>query len=205
MTHTLPLYNQTFYAKEDLTADLKTRLDPLALNNVLDAYEVASHVHSFQLRNDTGLYFHHISRVACILVRELRHYDSEVLTAALLHDVLEDSQIITRQVIAYNFGETVAHLVGLLTKDLSLSGEEREREEIRYLRELREGPIEARIIKLAERLDNFRCLEFGLKRNPFQYIAETEEFYFPMAEETEDPKLRQLVDAMRRIKGKLIA
>ncbi len=205
MTHTLPLYNQTFYAKEELTADLKSRLDPLALNNVLDAYEVASHVHAFQLRNDTGLYFHHISRVARILVQELRHFDSEVLTAALLHDVLEDSQIITRQVIAYNFGERVAHIVELLTKDLSLTGERREREEIRYLRELREGPVEAKIIKFAERLDNFRCLEFGLKRNPFQYIAETEQLYFPMAEETGDARLLQLVDAMKRIKGKLIA
>lgn len=205
MTHSLELYNQTQYTRESLIADVKPHLDPVDLNNVLDAYEMASHVHEYQLRNDATLYFWHITRVASILTRELRYYNGTALIAALLHDVIEDSNIITAEVIGFNFGESVAHIVTVLTKDLTLTGAARAAEEIRYLTAIKEGPIEARIIKFAERLDNFRCLEFGVKRNPFQYIAETEREYFPIAEAERNEHLDALVAAMRLIKGKLTA
>ena len=205
MEHSLPLYNQTYYSKEELTADLHARLDPIELNRILDAYEMASHVHENQLRPDASLYFWHITRVEKILVRELEIYEPDTLAAAFLHDILEDSHIITRDVIAFNFGEHVAHIVEVLTKNLSLTGDLLEQEEKRYLEQLKESAIECKIIKCAERLDNFRCLEFGVKHNPFQYIRETELSYFPLAMETNDAALLNLVHSMNLIKGKLFA
>lgn len=205
MGHSITLYNQTYYSREYLTADLQPHVDPIELNRVLDAYEMASHVHEFQVRYDASLYFWHITRVTSILIRELNFYDPDSLAASLLHDVLEDSDIITRDVITFNFGEHVAHIVEVLTKNISLSGELRAAEEIRYIEQLRDSPIECKIIKFAERLDNFRCLEFGVKRNPFQYIEETEKLYFPIAEQLNDARLNTLVQVMKLIKGKLYA
>lgn len=205
MEHSLPLYNQTFYPKDELTNDLQPHLDPIELNRILDAFEMALHVHDNQLRPDASLYFWHITRVEKILVREFQIFEPDTLTAAFLHDVLEDSHIITRDVIAFNFGEHVAHIIEVLTKNISLTGELREHEERRYLFQLKESPVECKIIKFAERLDNFRCLEFGVKQNPFEYIRETELMYFPIADETQNETLMRLVHAMKLIKGKLFA
>lgn len=205
MEHSLPLYNQTFYPKEELTADVQHHLDPLKLNAVLSAFEMASNVHEFQLRNDASLYFWHLSRVARIVIRELEYYDADVIAASLLHDVLEDSNIITKEVITFNFGTRVCHIVEILTKNLQLTDDQMKAEEERYIKTIRESDIDCKIVKFAERLDNFRCLEFGVKRNPFKYIEDTEKLYFPMAEEVHDSRLNKLVATMKLIKGKLVA
>lgn len=205
MDSRLPLYNETFYTKEEITDDLQRQLDPFAVHRVLSAYEMAMNVHEYQLRNDATPYFWHLSRVARIIVKELQYYSSDVIAAALLHDALEDSHILTADVISYNLGPHVCHIVETLTKDLSLTGEARRKEEERYIQALRESDLDCKIVKFAERLDNYRCIEFGVKRNPFQYIEETEKLYYPIGEETNDPHLLHLVRAMKFIQRKLVA
>src|SRR5512145_1023449 len=87
--YTIPLYNQTFYTREELIEDIRMEVDPVGLTTVLGAYEMAQHVHEYQMRNDATPYFWHISRVAKIIIRELKYFNSDVIAAAYLHDVLE--------------------------------------------------------------------------------------------------------------------
>ncbi|MBI5647239.1 MAG: bifunctional (p)ppGpp synthetase/guanosine-3',5'-bis(diphosphate) 3'-pyrophosphohydrolase [Ignavibacteriae bacterium] len=205
MSAPLPLYNQVLYSREELIADVSHDIDPAGLTTVLGAYDMAASVHEFQTRSDSTPYFWHISRVARILIRELRYINADVLAAALLHDVLEDSRIITAEVIKYNFGSYVGYIVEVLTKNIRLSGPEREAEDAEYIERLNFSSIDCQIVKFSERLDNFRCMEFGVKRNPFRYIDETEKHYFPMAARENNKMLAYLVAEMKKVKGKLLA
>ena len=203
MTQPLPLYNQIEYTREDLIADVAHELDPAGLTTVLGAWEMASSVHEFQTRADATPYFWHIARVVKILVRELRYLSPDVLAAALLHDVLEDSTLITAEVVKFNFGSYVSYIVEVLTKNIRLTGAARLREDAEYIERLSYSSIDCKIVKFAERLDNFRCLDFGVKRNPFSYIDETATHYFPMAAGENNRMLDTLVAEMKKIKGKM--
>lgn len=200
----IPLYNQTRYKRDELIADIGHRVDPVGLTTVLGASDMAASVHEFQFRGDATPYFWHISRVARIIVHELEYINPDVIAAAYLHDVLEDSDIITPEVVKFNFGSYVSYIVEVLTKNIRLMGLPREQEDQQYIERMSYAGLDCKIIKFAERLDNFRCLEFGVKRNPFRYIEETEALYFPMAERENNPMLNHLVAEMNRVKGKLL-
>jgi hypothetical protein len=97
-------YNLTHLTYEELEARLVAHCEPIDVTRVLDAYEMARNVHEYQRRNDGTPYFFHASRTVKILMDELHVYDSDVLIASLLQDVLEDSDAISRTVLDYNFG-----------------------------------------------------------------------------------------------------
>jgi (p)ppGpp synthase/HD superfamily hydrolase len=203
MNTPLPLYNEEHYTKDELIADVSARVDPVGLTTVLGAYDMASSVHEFQVRNDGKPYFWHISRVARIVVRELEYLNTDVIAASLLHDVLEDSDIITSEVIAYNFTPYISYIVEVLTKNIRLMGVQRVQEDREYIERLAFASTDCKIVKFAERLDNYRCLEFGVKRNPFRYIDETESDYYAMAEVEHNRYIDAMVREMEQIKRKL--
>jgi len=117
----------------------------------MKAVSFAAHKHRHQLRRDGRTPFiAHPFRVA-LIVRDLFGVaDEEVLAAAILHDTIEDTATDFDD-IEEMFGRRVADLVSVLTKDMRLPEDERERE---YDRRLAAGPWEARLIKLADVYDN---------------------------------------------------
>jgi (p)ppGpp synthase/HD superfamily hydrolase len=201
----LPLYNQTHYPREELIDAISSQLDPVELTTVLGAYEMASSVHEYQLRNDSTPYFWHLSRVARIIIHDLQYINADVISAALLHDVLEDSDIITADVLKYNFNSYISYIVEVLTKNIRLLGIQQEQENHEYIERMRFSSIDCKIVKFAERLDNYRCLEFGVKRNPFGYIEATERDYYPMARDERNDMLNRIIGEMDRIKLKLFS
>jgi (p)ppGpp synthase/HD superfamily hydrolase len=203
MEPTLSLYNQSMYSREELIDDVAPKLHPAGLTMVLGACDMAASVHEYQLRNDATPWYWHITRVVRILIRELEYYNPDAIAAAFLHDVMEDSDLITPEVLTYNFGPYVCYVVEVLTKRRRLLGVTREEDEHEYLQRLRESSIDCKIIKFAERLENFRCLEYGVRRNPFQYIEETETLYFPIAERENNTMINQLVESIKAVRGKM--
>src|SRR5256885_16875192 len=107
-------YNQTFLSKSELRDKLMPIIGALELNNVLNAYEMAENVHQFQRRNDGTPYFWHPTRVTKILLEELNITDPEMLITGLMHDTLEDSDILTPEVLEYNFGPYVSYVIETL-------------------------------------------------------------------------------------------
>src|SRR3954447_5038690 len=91
-------YNQTFLSKSELRERLMSIIGAVELNKVLNAYEMAENVHQFQRRNDGTPYFWHPTRVTKILLDELGITDPDVLITGLMHDTLEDSDILTPEV-----------------------------------------------------------------------------------------------------------
>ncbi len=190
-------YNQITLSREELESRLASRGDLINVSKVIDAYDMARSVHEFQVRNDGTPYFHHSARTVRILMDELSIYDPDVIIAALLHDVLEDSDTITRGVLEYNFGGYVAYVVETLTKDLDKARKDPEGVDEKHAQTLRSASEDCLVIKLAARLDNVRCLAFNLKRNPLVYLRNTLERYVPIAEQTSNPHLKRLASMIR--------
>ncbi|HBB24797.1 MAG TPA: hypothetical protein DCZ59_00890 [Bacteroidetes bacterium] len=193
----MPDYNRRTLTAEDLQSRVLLNGDPIQVNRVLDAFEMASSVHAGKLRNDGTPYFDHIARTVMILMDELKIYDTDVIIAALLHDVLEDSKTITREVLEYNFGSYVAYIVETLTKDLDAAKVDPERVDAYYAERLRKASQDCLLVKLAARLDNFRCLNFNLKKNPVLYVSATLDRYVPIAEAAADIRLQMLATLIR--------
>ena len=76
-------------------------------------------------------------------------FDEEIISAALLHDTIEDCQGITREVLAQEFSERVAALVAQESEDKSKTWFERKSHTIEHLKY---APYEVRMIGLADKM-----------------------------------------------------
>ncbi|MEM7230908.1 MAG: HD domain-containing protein [Planctomycetota bacterium] len=118
---------------------------------VLRAISFAARAHDGQRRKDGATpYAAHPCRVLFILRSVFGVEDADTLTAAALHDTIEDTTV-DRDDVIEEFGERVASFVALLSKDKRLP--EKERED-RYFEQLASAPIEVRLCKLGDTLDN---------------------------------------------------
>jgi (p)ppGpp synthase/HD superfamily hydrolase len=198
-------YNETFLSRQEMESILKEKgFNAIEINLALDAYEMAESVHEGQKRPDGTPYFWHPSRVAKIIITELDVQDVNIISAALLHDVLEDSAVITAEILEYNFSPYTSYLVQMLTKDIKAQGILRDIVEKEYVERLSGATEDARMLKLCDRLDTFRCLEFNVKRNPIKYVMETTKHYFPLAEASQNPKMQYLVKELQAARNKFL-
>jgi len=145
------------------------------------AYEYASAAHQGQKRKSGEPYFSHPASVAGVIT-ELR-LDVAVVVAGLLHDVAEDTSR-TIQDIRRLFGKDVAFLVDGVTKlskiDFS-SRQDREAENFNKMVVAMCSDIRVLLLKLCDRVDNMRTLEF-MKPDAQERIArETMEIFAPLA------------------------
>ncbi len=198
-------YNETYLSRKELESLLRDRgIDAVAVNKVLDAYDMAESVHEFQKRPDGTPYFWHPSRVTKIMLIELNHTDANILCAALLHDTLEDSNVLTPEILELNFGSYTSYLVQKLTKDIKAEGAMKEWVEKEYIEKLLAASEDARMLKLADRLDTYRCLEFNVKKNPIKYIMQTQEHYFPLAHGSSNPRMIYLIKELQKEQNKFL-
>ncbi len=146
-----------------------------------DAYLFARKAHTGQFRKTGEPYIIHPVEVAIIL-SEL-HMDLQVLTAALLHDVVEDCDV-TKEEVASLFSETVAELVDGVTKITRIEVETLTDTQVATIRKMlvaMSNDIRVIVIKLADRLHNMRTLQ-GLKEDRQIFKSkETMEIYAPLA------------------------
>ncbi len=146
------------------------------------AFEVALKAHEGQKRRSGEPYIIHPVCVAKILFD--MGMDAESVCAALLHDVVEDTET-TGEEIREMFGESIEHLVDGVTKlgqiPKNASKEEQQSENIRKMFLAMSRDIRVIIIKLADRVHNMRTLQF-MPEEKRRYIArETLEIYAPIA------------------------
>ncbi|MEE9448158.1 MAG: HD domain-containing protein, partial [Arenicellales bacterium] len=101
----------------------KKYLEPDAQQAVYQAYLCAADAHQHQKRRSGEAYIHHPLAVALILAN--MQIDSRTLMAAILHDVLEDTNV-SREEMAEKFGEDVAHMVDGVSKISQVSSKNAE-------------------------------------------------------------------------------
>jgi (p)ppGpp synthase/HD superfamily hydrolase len=142
---------------------------------VREALQTAQSAHAGQIRNGSGgmAYVEHPRGVAETLAAA--GFDEEVLAAALLHDVVEDSEL-TVEDVREGFGDRVAGIVGALTDDESIESY-RERKVEHRERVAAAGP-EALAIYAADKLSNLRTLREALAAQGEEEVAR--EFRVPL-------------------------
>ena len=145
------------------------------------AYELADAAHEGQLRSSGDKYITHPLSVAAILLDYCM--DTDTICAALLHDVVEDTDT-TLEDIKKKFGDDVALLVDGVTK-IGLvplnTKEEQQAENIRKILMAMSKDIRVIIIKLADRLHNMRTLYARPPEKQLKTSLETMNFYAPIA------------------------
>ncbi len=198
------MYNQTHLTQSELEYILHDKVSIVDLQRIMSAYEMARSVHEQQSRRDGTPYFYHCTRVCKIVVEELKLYDADLICAVLLHDVLEDSKEITKEIIEYNFGDYVGYVVEILTKDLKAQEQNYDEVDQAHAELLKKSNDDCRIIRLAARLDNFRCLAFDLKSNPIKYVRDTSERYLPLAESSDHTALQYLANELKVVRNKFL-
>lgn len=156
-------------------------LSPDAVDNIHDACLFGAEAHAGQTRASGEAYIYHPLAVARIL-GEMR-MDSRTIIAAVLHDVVEDTDITLAQ-LASRFGDDVAELVDGVSKVSQLEQEPKEHAEAASFRKMfmaTAKDIRVIIIKLADRLHNMRTLG-SLKESKKRRVArQTLEIYAPIA------------------------
>jgi HD domain-containing protein len=154
------------------------------LRHLTKALSFAAEAHRNQRRKGAAQepYINHLIEVLDLVVQNTSGDDANVLIAALLHDVLEDTPT-TYEVLAKSFGERVAEIVRENSDDMTLPKAERRRARIAAMAS---KSREARIVKMADLISNLRAIAVS---PPAGWSAERKLGYLEGC--------RQLVDAAR--------
>ena len=119
------------------------------------AIEFATQAHLGQFRKGTNRpYITHPLEVGEIISSMTE--DQEVISAAILHDTIEDCDWVTKKRLAEDFTPRVADLVAAKTEDMTKPWEERKTTTIR---EIKRGSREVQMIELADKLSNMRDID----------------------------------------------
>ncbi|MAD53321.1 MULTISPECIES: bifunctional GTP diphosphokinase/guanosine-3',5'-bis pyrophosphate 3'-pyrophosphohydrolase [unclassified Idiomarina] len=169
------------YLFEGLKNQISEYLPSDQVDRVEHAFKVAKDAHSSQKRSSGEPYITHPVAVASLLA-DMR-LDHETLMAALLHDVIEDTEI-KEEDLAEMFGSTVAALVEGVSKLDKLqfnSKEEAQAENYRKMIMAMTQDIRVILIKLADRTHNMRTIQHLRPDKRRRIARETLEIYAPLA------------------------
>ncbi len=168
--------------------DIKTLLDQIKKNDpkvnidiVNKAYEFAESAHRGQLRYSGEPYITHPLEVAITLA--ILKLDTTTISAALLHDVVEDTQT-TIEILKNKFNGELAQLVDGVTKISSIKNKSKFSAQAEYLRKMLIATIKdvrVIIIKLADKLHNMRTIMFQDEEKRKTIAKETLDIYAPIA------------------------
>jgi len=159
------------------------------------AYRFAAAAHEGQTRDEGTPFIEHPVRVAKVLWHELGVRDVELLVAALQHDVIEDCEAVDRALLASAFGERVAGLVVDVTKETVPPGQRAARDRA-YLDKLPGLSTDARLLKLADRIDNLRSIpQANDPAKARRYLDVSRAEFLPLAAMTDPAALRLVTEA----------
>lgn len=169
-------------SKDDFIEYLEKKNPDLDFYLIGRAYDLAEKAHEGQFRKSGEAYFAHPIEVAKILAE--MDMDSQTIAAALMHDVIEDTEYTYEDIEQY-FGEDIALLVDGVTKLGSIkfeTKEERQAENLRKMFLAMTKDIRVLIIKLADRLHNMRTINFMTDAKIIEKCRETLDIYAPLAD-----------------------
>ncbi|MDZ4728892.1 MAG: bifunctional (p)ppGpp synthetase/guanosine-3',5'-bis(diphosphate) 3'-pyrophosphohydrolase [Xanthomonadales bacterium] len=161
---------------------LNTYLDPEKVATVLRAFELGAQAHEGQTRLSGEPYILHPVAVAHILAG--MRMDHESITAAILHDTLEDTPLSMAE-IETQFGKEIAQLVDGVTKLDKMKFRTRgeaDAESFRKLMLAMSRDLRVIFIKLADRVHNMRTLDNMSYESRRRIARETLQIYAPIAD-----------------------
>ena len=166
---------------EGLRQSVAGYLKPADLSRLEEAYHFSDAAHQGQYRKSGEPYISHPVAVAGILSEW--QLDAQTLIAALLHDVVEDTDV-SKDDISKRFGKSIADLVDGVSKLDRIefqSQQDAQAENFRKMLLAMARDVRVILIKLADRLHNMRTLEAVHPQKRRRVAAETLEIYAPIA------------------------
>jgi guanosine-3',5'-bis(diphosphate) 3'-pyrophosphohydrolase len=197
-----------------LLNDCSGYLKPEDVSQLQTAYHFSESAHEGQFRNSGEPYISHPLAVAGILAEW--HLDSQALTAALLHDVMEDTSVTKNQILE-TFGKPVAELVDGVSKLDKIEFETQEEAQAENFRKMllaMARDVRVILIKLADRLHNMRTLDAVPAHKRRRIARETMDIYAPIAnrlglnsiyQELEDLSFKYLYPDRYRVLSKAVS
>lgn len=164
-----------------LSKKLNDYLNSKQVEQIYKAYEFANNAHSGQFRKSGDPYVSHPIAVANIL--SSFQMDEDSLSAAMLHDVIEDCGV-PKRVLEKEFNKNVANLVDGVSKLDKLDITSRTEEHAENFQKMvlaMSKDIRVIVVKLADRLHNMRTLQYVEREKQLRIARETLEIYAPIA------------------------
>lgn len=156
------------------------------LKQIQNAYWLAKNAHRLQVRDDGTRYFEHPRSVATLLLHQGR-VDTDIITKALLHDVVEDTNT-PFEVIVDMFGHDIWASLFTLSKVIPVfdpvTGQifGRFKKPIdEYYAALCSASKEDRLVKCADRLHNLQTMDAWDEAQKQEYVTETRNHLIPLA------------------------
>ena len=165
---------------DDLVNNVKS-YNESGVEQIKKAFYYAKTLHEGQYRESGEEYITHPLTVAYILSE--MHGDTDTISAALLHDTLEDTHV-TKEEIAHDFNKDVANLVDGVTKISKLNFSSKSDQNVANTRKIIisiTSDVRIIIIKLADRLHNMRTLEYKTSFKQKENAMETMDIFVPLA------------------------
>jgi GTP pyrophosphokinase len=165
----------------DLLASVEGRFDEQQLKDIYRAYLLAAEAHDGQTRKSGEPYIFHPLAVAYIVVG--MNLDHQSVISAILHDVLEDTDV-SREHLVEEFGEEITSIVDGLSKLTSLefrTPAEKQAANFQKMLLAMVGDIRVILIKLADRLHNMRTLGVMRLSKKRRIARETLDIFAPIA------------------------
>ena len=168
-------------ARDELFASVANRgLSKEEIESIHRAYALAEEAHRPQRRKSGEPYILHPIAVAMIVANEIG-LGAEPICAALLHDVVEDTDHTVKE-IREMFGDDVATIVKVVTKKKKKRYETSlQVDNYKQMLQSMQYDIRALLLKLADRLHNMRTLKSMLPHKQLKIASETDYFYAPLA------------------------
>ena len=164
-----------------LIESLEAYMPAEQIEQVVRAYEFGAIAHSGQTRLSGDPFISHPLAVAQILAD--MHMDSQAIAAAILHDVIEDTETSIAE-LAEQFGNEIATLVDGVSKLDQLQFTSRAEAQAESFRKMMLAMIEdirVILVKLADRLHNMKTMDFMPTDKQARIARETLEIYAPIA------------------------
>ena len=186
---------------EELDGRLRDGTASMSWPPVSDAIDLAYKAHEGQLRMASERpYIVHPIRVALILLELAEQKNPAIICAALLHDVLEDSDI-EEDEIEGRFGSQVLELVLSLTHPALNEGETKFERNKKMFENMRWHGRDTHIIKSADRLDNLSTATQALESKRLaEYLVESEEYLLPLTLASNTALYHALNEAIQKLK-----
>lgn len=159
-------------------------VSPEKLEEIRKSYHLAAEIHKNQYRQSGEPYIIHPLHVANNLLK-MEVYDPDTISAALLHDTIEDAEIdFTKEDVADLINPTVAELVDGVTKMRRMNFSTTNEQTIANTRKIINGltkDVRIIMVKLADRLHNMQTLEFKRPKKQKENAIETMELFVPLS------------------------
>ncbi len=198
------MYNNKYYSLEKITDFLKGKINCLEVNKISAAYEMMQEVYENRCGQDGIPYFNHSTRVCGILIDELNLYDTDVIISALLHDIYDNQDTISEEIIDYNFGAYVAFLLELLKM-------QKENTDFMFMQYIDKKTNESKfpgddvlILALAEQLEKMRSLDNTPQFRPHIKLKQIDDIFLPIAKMSDNVRIAYLKNQLVKEKNKIV-